>query len=145
MTLAFWIPGPPRGKGRPKFSTAGGFVRTYTDDATAAYENLVALAAKRAMDEAGMEPIAEPCSVYVRAEFEVPKSVSAKKRRAMLDGEIEPTKKPDLDNVLKAVLDGLNKVAFVDDVLVTHIHAVKVYAANPCVYVAVTPRSKEEQ
>ena len=141
MTLSFFIPGPPRGKGRPKFSTAGGFVRTYTDDQTASYENLVALAAKRALGEA--DPISEACAVFIRAEFEVPKSASAKKRAAMLEGEIEPTKKPDLDNLLKAVLDGMNKVAFVDDVLVTAIRAVKVYGRTPGVFVSVTPKSEE--
>jgi Holliday junction resolvase RusA-like endonuclease len=141
MTLSFFIPGPPRGKGRPKFSARGGIVRTYTDEQTASYENLVALAAKRAMGDT--DPISEACAVYIRAEFEVPKSVSAKKREQMLEGEIEPTKKPDLDNIAKAVLDGLNKVAFVDDVLVTYFLATKIYSKTPGVFVSVTPKSEE--
>ena len=33
------LDGPPRGKGRPRFSTRGGFVRTFTDKDTKAYES----------------------------------------------------------------------------------------------------------
>jgi Holliday junction resolvase RusA-like endonuclease len=137
MTLEFRVPGDPRGKGRPRFSSAGGHVRTYTDDKTASYENLVSLAAARALD--GAAPFGGPVSVYMRAEFSIPAGANATKRAAMLAGEIEPTKLPDLDNVLKAVLDGCNRVAFTDDKLVTHIHAVKVYGATPGVTVTITP------
>ena len=41
MMIKFTIPGEPRGKGRPRFSNRGGYVRTYTDEKTASYENLV--------------------------------------------------------------------------------------------------------
>lgn len=37
----FTIPGEPKGKGRPKFSTKGGYARAITPEATANYENLV--------------------------------------------------------------------------------------------------------
>ena len=39
----------------------------------------------------------------------------------MLSGEIVPTKKPDIDNIAKVILDGLNKLAFKDDNLVSKI------------------------
>ena len=35
------VHGEPVGKGRPKFSKVGGFVKTYTPDKTAIYENLI--------------------------------------------------------------------------------------------------------
>ena len=37
----------------------------------------------------------------------------------MLQGNISPTKKPDADNVIKIVLDAMNKFAFKDDTQVT--------------------------
>ena len=33
----------------------------------------------------------------------------------MLNGELLPAKKPDIDNIVKAVLDALNEVAYRDD------------------------------
>lgn len=136
-SLSFLIPGDPRGKGRPRFSSGKGFVRTYTDDRTAAYENLAALAAKDALD--GRAPFDVAVSVYLRAQYRIPKSTSKALRARMLDGEVQPTKLPDLDNVLKAVLDGCNRVAFTDDALVTSIRAVKVYSESPGVFVTITP------
>ena len=47
--------------------------------------------------------------------FQIPKSFSKKKREQALAGDIQPTKKPDLDNILKVVCDALNKVAYNDD------------------------------
>ena len=48
-----------------------------------------------------------------------------------------PTKKPDLDNVLKAVLDGLNGIAFVDDSQVVNVCMAKHYDLTPRVAVTV--------
>ena len=44
MTVAiyFVVPGQPIGKGRPRASTRGGFVRMYTDAKTVTYENAIA-------------------------------------------------------------------------------------------------------
>ena len=53
--------------------------------------------------------------LVVRAYKKEPKSVSKKKREAMLKGEIRPTKKPDWDNVGKIVADSLNNIAYDDD------------------------------
>lgn len=142
MSLTFYVPGDPRGKGRPRGTiyakgTGAGGIRFYTDDKTAAYENLVSVAAARALD--GAAPFDVAVSVYTRVVLGIPASASAKAKAAMLAGEVEPTKLPDLDNVVKAVLDGCNRVAFTDDKLVTHIHAVKVYGQTPGVTVTITP------
>jgi Holliday junction resolvase RusA-like endonuclease len=61
----------------------------------------------------------------------------------MLAGAEFPTKKPDLDNVVKAVMDGCNAVAFRDDVLVVRQTASKVYATVPGVDVVITTLAKE--
>ena len=41
MQIKFTVLGEPQGKGRPKFSRQGGFVKTYTPDKTVLYENLI--------------------------------------------------------------------------------------------------------
>jgi Holliday junction resolvase RusA-like endonuclease len=96
---------------------------------TVAYEGLIALAAKQAM--AGHPPLTGPCVIDVLAVCTVPMSWPAKKRAAALAGEIRPTKKPDGDNVLKAVCDGINGVVWADDVQAVDQRVRKVYGERP--------------
>lgn len=108
-SITFTIPGPPRGKGRPRFARRGNFTTTYTDDKTAAYENLVALAYKAA----GGVMMSGAISLYITAYMPIPASWSSKKK-ALMEGAPH-FKKPDCSNIQKAVEDGLNGVAYQDD------------------------------
>ena len=47
----------------------------------------------------------------------------------MLEGEILPLKKPDMDNIVKVVADALNGVAYQDDKQVILVSAKKAYSA----------------
>lgn len=49
----------------------------------------------------------------------------------------QATKKPDADNIAKAVLDGLNGVAFVDDSQVVALMVKKTYGLTPKVKVRI--------
>jgi Holliday junction resolvase RusA-like endonuclease len=101
----------------------------YTDAQTASYENLVKLAWKA---EAGdMPPLTGPVSVLIWAYFAIPKSTPRKNIAGMVLGYIQPVKRPDIDNLSKCVLDGLNGVAFVDDAQVVHLEAAKFYSDTP--------------
>jgi Holliday junction resolvase RusA-like endonuclease len=141
--LAFTIPGDPRGKGRPRATVFKGKAgvplraRMYSDAKTVSYENLVKMAASQAL--AGRAPFDVPLTVIVSVRMVPAASSSAKKRAAMLSGEMAPTKLPDLDNVVKAVLDGCNKVAFRDDALVVSLIARKRYAEAAGVDVEISP------
>lgn len=97
--------GPPLGKGRPKFSSAGQFVRVYTPAKTVKYENALKAAGIAAMT--GKQPIDGPISVVVYAYMPIPQSWSRAKKAAAMAGDIMPTTKPDFDNITK-MLDGLN-------------------------------------
>ena len=55
----------------------------------------------------------------------------------MLEGAIKPTKKPDIDNMQKAVLDALNGLAWDDDSQIVKVTAEKEYAVNPYVHLYV--------
>jgi Holliday junction resolvase RusA-like endonuclease len=127
--VAFIVPGEPQGKGRARIVKVAGFSRMATPAKTAAYEGLIALAAKQAM--AGHAPLTGPCAIDVVAVCAVPASWSAKRRAAALAGQIRPTKKPDGDNVLKAVCDGINGVVWADDVQAVDQHISKVYGQRP--------------
>jgi Holliday junction resolvase RusA-like endonuclease len=134
--LAFTVPGEPRGKGRPRIVKVRGFSRMATDAQTASYENLVALAAQQALG--GREPLDGALAMSVAVKLTPAPSASRKGRAAMLSGDQRPTKKPDLDNVVKAVLDGCNAVAFRDDALVVELTARKLYAETAGVDVVIT-------
>lgn len=136
MNISFFVPGAPVGKGRPKVSSRGGkFARMYTPEKTANYESLIALAAQEAMD--GNPLIAGPADVEISMFLPVPTSWSKKKQAAALQGQVYPTKKPDADNVIKAIFDGINGVVWVDDVQACDIVVRKRYADKPGVEVTV--------
>lgn len=139
--LAFTVPGEPRGKGRPRIGRVGPHARMFTDKKTANYESLVALAAETAMR--GAAPFDCALELHMRVRMVPAASASKKARAAMLDGSQPPTKKPDLDNVVKAILDGCNAVAFRDDVLVVAQTAAKVYAQTAGVDVLIKPYKPE--
>ena len=58
-------------------------------------------------------------------------------KEQMLENKISPTKKPDIDNVVKIVLDAMNKFAFKDDTQITKIEVEKLYAAEEKLYVKI--------
>lgn len=116
------IPGKPVGKARPKFRRAGFKVITYTPPATKKYEKEVARIYKQS---AGVLYTEIPLRVRILAKFPIPESWSKKNKEKALKGEIKPNKKPDLDNIAKIILDGLNGVAYTDDKQVTSLEIEK--------------------
>ena len=62
--------------------------------------------------------------------FSIPKSYSKCKRSAAECNIIRPTKKPDIDNVTKSVLDALNGVAYKDDTQVAEVSVRKWWTAG---------------
>ena len=116
--------GNPRGQERPRF---GG--RAYKTAEAKAYENGIAIAYRLAVRN--MKPLEGPLSVNILAGYPIPASATKAQRAAMLRGEQLPTKKPDIDNVVKAILDALNGEAWADDKQVVSVTAKKVYAEHP--------------
>ncbi len=143
MLLAFTVPGEVRGKGRPRIVKIGAFSRLAADKKTATYENLVALAAVAAMEEAGIaaQAFQGPVSVWMTARMVPAASASRKAREAMLSGETPPTKKPDFDNIAK-VCDALNGVVWRDDAQVVDFAIRKRYAETPGLDVLIRPYRK---
>ena len=132
MTRIFFVvPGEPVPKARPRFTMQGGKARTYTPTSSAAYETTIGLLAQAAMQ--GREPMKGALHVQVQAFFPVPASWS-KKRKAAASWHAS---RPDLDNIVKSALDGLNRVAFADDGQVASVYATKAYSATPRLEVAV--------
>lgn len=132
--ITFFVPGEPQGKGRARSTRSG---RHYTPAKTVAYEGLIAHAAAAAMGS--RPPIESACEIMVAAYFGIPASWSKVKQQRAIDGVIRPAKKPDGDNILKAVADGLNGVAWRDDAQAVEVSISKRYSARPGLIVTVRP------
>ena len=131
--VKFFIPGKPRGKGRPRFHNG----HPYTDAQTRDYEYRMAANYRRIAGNFKF-PDDVFLSVTVIQYMPIPKSVSKAKAADMREGKLYPSAKPDLDNVIKAVLDALNGVAYKDDSKVVGIHSRKIYGEYPGVMVEVS-------
>ena len=127
MQIHFQVEGDPKGKGRPRFTRAGSFTRVYTDKQTLDYEAVIKSFAAEAMGST--DPLETPVSVFLYVRLPVPHSYSKKRTEACLSGLEKPCKKPDIDNIAKTYLDGMNGVVFVDDTQVVDLHVKKVYSA----------------
>lgn len=123
MIVDFVIDGEPVAKGRPRFTTTG---RTYTPKRTADYEKRV-----RQAYSGEMFPEDIPLSVHINAYMGIPKSASKKVREDMRKGFKRPLKKPDGDNIAKAICDALNGKAYVDDKQVVRLTVEKWYSDYP--------------
>ena len=135
MQIHFQVEGDPKGKGRPRFSRAGKFTRVYTDKQTLDYEAVIKFFAAEAMGSTDL--LETPISVFLYIRHAVPQSYSKKRTEACLSGLEQPCKKPDIDNIVKTFLDGMNGVIFKDDTQVVDLHVKKVYSAVPGVDVMV--------
>lgn len=121
--LAFVVPGQPVPKGRPRFGTRAGRPVTYTDGKTLSYERTVAWYAGQGWR--GVGPLVEPVRVEVVAVLKRPQALY---RRKDPDGELHAPGRPDLDNCIKAVLDGLNQSGvWRDDAQVVEVTGRKIY------------------
>lgn len=133
----FRVLGPPQGKARPRVTRHG----TYTPKRTRDYERAI----RQAWQDAGAVSFGTaPVSVTLYAEFEPPKSLSKKKRLDLIDRGA-PTKKPDADNILKAVCDALNGHAYADDAQIVRAVIVKEYGLCAGVYVTIRTIGEEEE
>lgn len=127
MKAAFTrIQGNPVGKGRPRFDSRSG--RAYTPGRSRSYEQTVRMEFEQQNPD--WAPTEEPVKVYIRCAYTVPKSWT--KRQRLLVWLRDPLAiwkktKPDLDNIIKSILDGLNGVAWKDDSQICVISAQKFY------------------
>lgn len=136
MRTQVCIYGEPQGKGRPRFSTVCGHAKTRTPDQTVIYENLVKTEYR---NQSGVRfPDDAMLDVRVMAYYTIPKSNSKKKRQAMLDHKVRPTKKPDFDNIGKVICDSLNGIAYRDDAQIVDAQVRKFYSDTPRVVVIIT-------
>ena len=124
LILNIRIPGPGVAMGRPRFNRYSG--RAHTPEKTRKYLWLVQAIQEKACH--GMDlpiPRDTPIRVSIEAVYKRP---GTRFRRKDPDHALWKTTKPDIDNVCKSILDGLQGL-WVDDAQVCDIHAIKVMGA----------------
>ena len=86
-----------------------------------------------------------PIKASIEAYYTIPKSKSKKIKEQMRKGILRPTKKPDLDNLAKALLDSINGIAYKDDAQVVELSMSKYYAESGFVKVMLEEIEPEEE
>ena len=126
MKVSFIIPAKPLGKERPRIGK-GGYV--YTPTKTKAYENFIKGCY---IEQCGHVSFKDKSIALNVKSYVLPKSDFRKAERiAALNNELRPTTKPDADNILKAILDALNEVAYDDDRYIYKITIERFYSETP--------------
>ena len=115
----FIVPGEPVAMGRPRFTKSG---RVYIPKKTQDAINNIAFYASENISARGIE---EPIHLSVLFYFKRPK-------RMKRGPSVYKAKKPDIDNCLKTVLDGINRSGiWKDDNQVVSMSADKLYHIHP--------------
>ena len=135
--LKLVIPGEPCAQGRPRFSTAGGFVRAYDPEKSRNYKAYVKYIASQEAQIQGWQLTDKPIEVSIKAFMTIPKSKPKKFKLAALDGALRPTKKPDVDNLFKAVTDALSGIIYDDDKQIVKAEQSKWYSEEPRMEVSI--------
>ena len=136
--IIFTIPLTPVAKGRPRMTVVGGHARAYTPKKTRSFEASVAVIASAYVKERYTGPL----RVDILAVLPRPKRLMRGKDN---DGLVWAPKRPDADNIRKAVLDGLSP-CYDDDAQVVAGQTFKVYAektGKARTIVAITPLGME--
>ena len=133
MIYEFEIPGKIIGKGRPRLNSYTGAV--YTPTRTKDYENLVMQYFMIKYPK--FKQLEGRVSVEIVANFEVPKSTKKQDKILMLENKINPIKKPDIDNIVKIILDAMNEIEFKDDTQITKLNVEKKYSETESVFVKI--------
>ncbi len=134
MIYEFEVPGKIIGKGRPRLNSYTGTV--YTPTRTKDYETLVEQ--YFLLKYPRFKPFEGRVHVEIEANFEIPKSTKKVDKELMLEHKINPTKKPDIDNIVKIILDAMNGIAFKDDTQITKLQVEKIYSTSECVKIKIS-------
>lgn len=123
--ISFEVHGTPVPQGSMK--VINGHVIHNRGSALAAWRSQIALTAR----QSGAKPTLEPVDIDMVFTILRPKTVTRP----------EPSVAPDLDKLVRGVLDALTAVMYRDDSQVTSLRAQKVYGERPGVWIQARPRA----
>lgn len=127
--LTFEIPGVIQPQERPRFSRRGKKVTTHDAPKSKDFKDFVKLVAwQNKPSELITEPIKLQADIYL---MPPQKYRTGPKRKLIASGDLLPTTKPDLDNLIKGIKDGCNKVIWHDDSQIVEMNVRKFYSEQP--------------
>lgn len=127
--IQFTIPGATQAQERPKFSRVGEGVKAVDPPKSRAYKELVKLVAWQNKPQ---EPLQGALKLEVDVYLMPPKKYHTKPKQALIaSGELRPTTKPDTDNLVKGIKDGMSKIIWVDDAQIVELVVRKFYDMQP--------------
>lgn len=135
--ITFRLSTIPVAKGRPRFHIYRGRILVKTPTKTAEYENLIAMKYQEASGGFKFEREA-PLNVSLFFGMPIPSSTTKSRKAAMEEGVLKHIKKPDIDNLVKSVLDALNDIAWEDDSQIIRLNIQKEYSKEPYVYIRIS-------
>ncbi len=119
--IEYQLLGVPKPLNRPRFSK-GKVYNSQKSEMLIDYLSIKRQHNKRSMFQ-------EPIHLDITFIFEIPKSYSNKKQALILNKPHQV--RPDLDNLLKYVMDVCTGALYTDDKLITSISAAKIYGVYP--------------
>ncbi|MBR3171941.1 MAG: RusA family crossover junction endodeoxyribonuclease [Lachnospiraceae bacterium] len=144
--ITFSVPGPPQGKARARtVRTKKGDSVSFTPARTEYYEYRILNAF---LFEAGnpkelVFAKGVPVRIRITAYYKPAARTTKKDMIKIQNGEKFPTRKPDADNIVKAVLDALNGSAYYDDAQVIEITVRKLFSFDEGLTVTVGAASED--
>jgi len=121
----YTILGIPRPQGRPRFFRRGNFVGTYDPKESRQYKDNVSA------QLAAQSPVILDGPLYMRVDFFLPRPKTLPKK------VVHHVKKPDVDNLLKGVMDSCKGILWHDDTQVVYLVATKYYGDPPRVIIEI--------
>jgi Holliday junction resolvase RusA-like endonuclease len=119
------IPMHPSGKGRARSSRKSG--THYTPQETRTKETYMMMMSAEHMERNSIEIAKGPVILSVDILMSLPQTLSKEQRRLLSLNMLYPLRKPDIDNVIKSVMDSLNGIAWLDDKQVVSQTTNKIY------------------
>ena len=133
------IDGNPFGKQRPRVvRTRKGASRAFTPEKTANYESYIKTLYRQKYGRRTSFKEDDELHLDIKAYYEIAKSTPKYLKEMMLIGVVKPTKKPDVDNIIKIIADSLNGVAYKDDKQIVACSCQKFYASEPRVEIVIS-------
>lgn len=88
---------------------------------------------------APQNPYCGPVSLHLEFHFPIPIATSKIKYAKMINHQIFPDIKPDVDNLAYLITNAMKGIVYDDDKRICEMHVYKYYATKPRVLITVTP------
>ena len=120
---------PPKAQMRARAKKSGKLISMYKHENQIENEKIIKYLLKKYIPK---EPLKSVLKIQVFCYMPIPSGTSKKKRELMKTQAVYHTKKPDVDNLLKNILDCMTSLKFwKDDAQVAIVEGYKVYSDTP--------------